>query len=333
MSSALPPTLKTQFGGYLISTFVCCFLWGLSTLQTFIYYMSGKTDRGIIKWLPATLWVLDALHQLLLCVGMYQYLVQHFGDPNIIVEVVPELETSLIFQGLICILAQGFFAWRILRFSKSWIVPIIAAPIAVAQLIATLYYVGRRLGSAAFSAILEFAWTIPATYSINVFLDFCLSLGMIYYLYRQRPDVHSSNAVIHRIIAITINTGLTTAIFSLVTISLYAANSESTIFGAIGFLLGPLYCNCVLANLNARSYIREPLNHSNTFNLPASDTPLDTLRFKANPRAGVTSSTNYTSTDVRTTKAGPGDSTTFGPVESFGGLDPHDDDAFNKTEV
>lgn len=60
----------------------------------------------------------------------------------------------------------------------------------------------------------------------------------------------------HRLVIMTVNTGLWTAVVGLIELSLVAAFRTGTQFWIAEFPIGSLYVNTLLANLNARQYIR-----------------------------------------------------------------------------
>ena len=93
----------------------------------------------------------------------------------------------------------------------------------------------------------------------------------------KRP--HRSVSIVNRLIAVVVSTGLITAIFGLlaiITVRVFLRNTflfncfqlatlpNTLVYGAVTFVVCTLYCNSVLANLNARSFIRDGSGISHT---------------------------------------------------------------------
>ncbi|KAI6006720.1 hypothetical protein F5J12DRAFT_832585, partial [Pisolithus orientalis] len=62
-------------GSTLIGALVSAMLYGITNLQTYIYYMHYD-DASTMKFLVAAIWVLDTLHFSFMCHTVYYYLVK-----------------------------------------------------------------------------------------------------------------------------------------------------------------------------------------------------------------------------------------------------------------
>ncbi|KAI6102934.1 hypothetical protein F5141DRAFT_1133830 [Pisolithus sp. B1] len=51
-------------------------LYGLTTLQTYVYYMHYSEDSSFTKFIVALTWILDTLHVSFMCHMLYYYLVK-----------------------------------------------------------------------------------------------------------------------------------------------------------------------------------------------------------------------------------------------------------------
>ncbi|KAI6102920.1 hypothetical protein F5141DRAFT_1133767, partial [Pisolithus sp. B1] len=50
-------------------------LYGITTLQTYVYYMHYSEDASITKSIVAAIWIFDTLHVSFMCHMLYYYLV------------------------------------------------------------------------------------------------------------------------------------------------------------------------------------------------------------------------------------------------------------------
>ncbi|KAI9060945.1 hypothetical protein FKP32DRAFT_1730168 [Trametes sanguinea] len=126
-----------------------------------------------------------------------------------------------LFTSLVTLPTQLFFTLRIWRFSKNhWLVPLIFLP-------CTLFQFAGYIGALRGGPTAEIIFVIQVT-----------------------------DRLIYRLTAFAINTGVWTALCALFTIITLAAYPNIQIYVSLNLVICPLYCNTLLANLNARGYIR-----------------------------------------------------------------------------
>ncbi|KAI6135357.1 hypothetical protein EV401DRAFT_1899791, partial [Pisolithus croceorrhizus] len=68
------------FGPTLIGGLISAMLYGITTLQTYAYYMHCPEDPSITKLIVATIWTLDTLHVSFTCHVLYYYLITNYGN-------------------------------------------------------------------------------------------------------------------------------------------------------------------------------------------------------------------------------------------------------------
>lgn len=73
---AMDLTLGCMFIGLLINVF----LYGMSVVQGYMYFVNFKSDKLFMRVFVAVLLVADTLNCVLDCGFMYQYLVSNFGN-------------------------------------------------------------------------------------------------------------------------------------------------------------------------------------------------------------------------------------------------------------
>ncbi|KAI6107175.1 hypothetical protein EDD16DRAFT_1623012 [Pisolithus croceorrhizus] len=71
------------FGCVLISGLISAMLYGITILQTYVYYMAHcSKDTSTVKFLVAATCILDTLHVAFMCHMLYHYLVTNYGVPT-----------------------------------------------------------------------------------------------------------------------------------------------------------------------------------------------------------------------------------------------------------
>ncbi|KAH0830189.1 hypothetical protein J3R83DRAFT_1544 [Lanmaoa asiatica] len=104
--------------------------------------------------------------------------------------------------------------------------------------------------------------------SVAAGVDISIAIALTYLLARRRiaTGFKHSARVLQVLTVFAINSGIWTAIFALLTIILLRAFPSELIYVVFDFPLCSIYCNTLLANLNARSYIK---NQASTLNVGA----------------------------------------------------------------
>jgi len=87
-------------------------------------------------------------------------------------------------------------------------------------------------------------------------VDVVITISLCTLLVMGRTGFENTDRMLLRLIFITVNTGLSCALFSFLSSILLAIYPDNLIFTAFYFPLCSVYCNTVLASLNARSFVR-----------------------------------------------------------------------------
>ncbi|KAJ2927010.1 hypothetical protein H1R20_g10092, partial [Candolleomyces eurysporus] len=88
--------------------------------------------------------------------------------------------------------------------------------------------------------------------------------------------------MIQRIVLLTINTGIWTALFTILTVATAIKYPRYLIHAAFCFIISPVYVNMLLANLNARSSIHKGADDVIEFNKSeASSGALSSIRIRS----------------------------------------------------
>jgi len=257
--------LEQTYGILLAGTFVSCCLFGVISLQVFLYYtrLGRARDPIFLRLLPAFLIIVEFVHQVLLCVAIYKILINNFGNEGVAVLIVPELFIAGFLQGFCALSAHLFYTYRIAKFSKGlWIVPCLTIPLTLTQLGFTFANNALTLIHRDIAYLATITYTVYVTHGINVFLDLFFVVAMIMLLTRERQSFRPTQLMIHRLMVLIINTGLITALATLLTIIFVGAEPATFVYAFFNILISPLYGNSIMANLNSRDYIRGDVNGS-----------------------------------------------------------------------
>ncbi|SJL11125.1 uncharacterized protein ARMOST_14528 [Armillaria ostoyae] len=109
------PALGKTLGAVYIGATIAAILFGITILQTAIYYQRFRKDWWVYRYSVALLWILDALHVALSTHALYFYLIENFGNLEVLNEVVWSFKLQLLFDTLTVVGVQTIYAVRLCR--------------------------------------------------------------------------------------------------------------------------------------------------------------------------------------------------------------------------
>ncbi|KAG9309796.1 hypothetical protein JVU11DRAFT_10172 [Chiua virens] len=187
----------------------------------------------------------------------YTYLVTDIANPAGLGLIVWSLIVEVIFNGFTAFFVQSFLAMRVYRLSnKSLLATGSVMILVVGEFVLVLVYAYKALHLATF---VELTTLKPISMAVNAVAaagDVLIAIFLCFMLQRSRTGFRRSDTMINKLILFSINTGLLTSICAVASLISIAASSDTFIYIAFYFCLGRLYCNSLLATLNARKGLR-----------------------------------------------------------------------------
>ncbi|KAJ7132477.1 hypothetical protein C8R44DRAFT_774091 [Mycena epipterygia] len=227
--------LDLGLGALEIGVLLSSTLWGVTTVQLYIYSTTPNNDPWWTKTLVYLVYIMESLHTIFSWMYIYRLTVTFYGVPAELGVVQWTLSASSLFDGLIGAIVQMFFAYRIQQFSKMWAITLVS-----------------WLGSFA----IKFGWMITASLSINLIVDIINTAALSFYLQRGRTGFKQSDQILVKLVMWTVETGLVTAVAAAVQLILVP------LWIGISLFYAKLYSNSFLAILNSRTVIRRGLENT-----------------------------------------------------------------------
>ncbi|KAJ7486295.1 hypothetical protein B0H11DRAFT_2015532 [Mycena galericulata] len=241
------------FVGYLLH-------WGLFgtlNIQLFLYYQAFPNDQLVNKCLVYSVYVLEFIQTMLVTYAAFETFGYRFGDLSALGDVRFEWFSVPVMSGLVAFIGQSFYAYRLYLLSKSRYLPLFIVAVALMSSIGAF-----MAGSFSFKVGSD----LPLLHSkknfgIGVWLggaastDIIITAAMSYYLWKSKTGFRETQALLVRLITLTIETGCVTAAVAIVDFTLFFAIPDKPYFIAAGVILPKLYANTILAVLNARFQI------------------------------------------------------------------------------
>jgi len=288
--------LMPTFGAAMVGSFMSTALWGVSTLQVFLYYMKYETDPTVLKALVSFLWALDTANVLLTIKGNFRVPILSWGDMAGLDQQQLEFMDHTVVESVVVFAVQMYFIRRIYMFNQvnkkqTWIFPAILTLLASWQVVGTIVYqvfgYGRLITTLSTHREVSLNMSLRA---VAVAVDLAVAVNMVYLLLSQpTPQFARSKRMVHRLVMLSINSGLVTAVVAITVLVLLAAMPNTLYYLIPELSLCTLYFSTFMANLNARRYIRGETETSNTFSgLPSvgnksGNTPLPLRAMTYNP--------------------------------------------------
>ncbi|KAJ7771634.1 hypothetical protein B0H16DRAFT_1514160 [Mycena metata] len=258
--------------------------------QTFLYFQIFPADAVRYKALVAWIWVLDAVHTILICTAVWQYAINNFGNNAIVTTIFPALAGTVAITAITTLSVNIFYGWRIHKMSKQnwWLtIPIILLCIARVGLafVTTAEMIIQKTFpnfAASFNIVLTCGMSVSAA------TDIVVSAARYYYLRNLKRGHTGTQEVVDAVVVFTINDGCLTCSVVLAAIACLLRMPENFIWLGIYFTIAKFYSNSVLATLNLRNWYRHrpramgiPLPRPVTLQTVSSGAPRSTAKRSA----------------------------------------------------
>ncbi|CAE6457076.1 unnamed protein product, partial [Rhizoctonia solani] len=104
--------LDAMFGATYIGVVLSTFLYGILTLQTYIYWFKYDHDGAFDRWFVLILWAMDTIQSICICHMQYHYTITNYANPTALQFNNWSLNFEVGFTAIITFMVQAFFARR-----------------------------------------------------------------------------------------------------------------------------------------------------------------------------------------------------------------------------
>jgi len=126
--------LNKTLGALLLGNIVASILYGITSLQAFLYYKDSQQDGLSFRLLIAFLWLLDSLHTIFVTHGSYHYLIVEYMNPAALSSPTWSILSLVIMTCISDSIVRCIFArrvWRLSRRNNYLLLVIVAASVFV----------------------------------------------------------------------------------------------------------------------------------------------------------------------------------------------------------
>ncbi|KAL1674791.1 hypothetical protein EV122DRAFT_269110 [Schizophyllum commune] len=250
--SELAAKAANSFGGMLLGTYFNLILWGVSITQTYLYFgVYSERDRMFIRIFVGFVFLADSVQAVFTMIYMYQTLISRFGEEKALNVATWVFSTDPALTGIIGGCIQLFFAWRIFVLTKSWLLLCTVALFSIGTLLA-----GIGTGIAAhivpeFANFQEFKPVVIIWLAASAAADILIAVTLAWYLRNHKTGFESTDNYIDRLIKMTVQTGMVTAVWATIDLLLFLLDNSGNHL-IFNFCLAKLYTNSLMSSLNSR---------------------------------------------------------------------------------
>ncbi|KAJ7908196.1 hypothetical protein B0H13DRAFT_2331599 [Mycena leptocephala] len=242
--SAIPPVVELA-GPQIISNVLHWGLFGTLTVQLYLYYEAFPNDWLVNKCLVYTVYTLELVQTILITQAMFATFGFGFGDPGALVKPNFAWLGVHIMAGLVALIGQSFYAYRVYMLSRSPFIPVFIVTFAIAS------SVGAFLaGAYTFEGPLGQLWLAGSALA-----DIVIAVCMTYCLSKYDIKFRQTRVLVSKLTRLTIETGSVTALITLVTLTLFYVFPDNVYYQPSATIISTLYANTMLAVLNSRFQI------------------------------------------------------------------------------
>jgi len=276
------------------------FLMGTLMVQVYYYHLTFSKDSRALKALVYIVFLCDLAQTGIATQTAYYTFVVYYANPQVLTDPAKTIIAQPLFDGIIGALVQGFYIWRIWVLGKN-----LLSRIVLYILLVTITAVALLQAVSAMSAAFLYLTLEPNP--INIFIakvdkcveiwlasgmtvDTIIALTMSYLVLKARdttqhqPSLNILTKILIRVVA----TGVLTAFAAMIGLIVFVRFLKTDLYETPGYILGKLFSNALLVNLNVRSGgIRggiEELDTSLTNSQPTST--IRSLTFASSSKVG-----------------------------------------------
>ncbi|KAK7061964.1 Saposin B-type domain-containing protein [Favolaschia claudopus] len=288
INSPPAPTLDGTLGIVQVGMVAATWLFGIESLQTFNYYKYFEKDGKYLRTLVSLSAFLELGSFIACWHAMYSMTITFYGQPEHIASPPLSLVFVVVFNVLIDVIVQSFFAYRVKVLSGRWHIPILCCAVNAVRLAFNLELFVRLLEQPMFALLrTKFKWDIIVASSFPLALDIIIAGSLIHLLWHRRStQFEQTNRIVDTIIMWTVETTFVTTMSVAMQLILFVARPHD--FSWLFFIIiqGKLL-RFEFTRLNGRTRLR----NSSDLNTPAIDSTHHTTALAI--RVQQTTATTY----------------------------------------
>ncbi|KAI8978769.1 hypothetical protein BD414DRAFT_117621 [Trametes punicea] len=239
------------YGPIFIGVVFNILLYGIMITQTYLYFQKYKRDKPWMRLFVFFLFVCDTLNCAFDIAFLYMPLINEFGNVEALNVATWVFATDPAMTGIIACLVQMFFAWRVKVLTSNWFAVSLIVFCSFAQFcggLGTAIAVGMIPQFVHFQ---KFQVIVIIWLAFSAIADTLITISLVWHLRRHKTGMPVTDDVVNRIIRLTVQTGLITALCAIVDLILFLV-TPAGLHLIFNLPLSKLYTNSLMSSLNSR---------------------------------------------------------------------------------
>ncbi|KAF8876245.1 hypothetical protein BD779DRAFT_1677853 [Infundibulicybe gibba] len=260
--SNLPPvpqsTTASAQGPLLLGYLFNWGLYGMLSVQVYIYYLAFPNDRRLTRYLVLGLYLTETLQTALITHDAFKTFAMDYGNLATLRNAQLEGLSTPTISAIVSCTVQLFFTYRIFILSESKLLASVICLIALTQGGAGIATGVQTLQIDDWSKIQLEAFVSCTIWLVGAAVcDILIAISMCYCLSRNETGLRSTHVLISKLIRLTIETGTVTATVATIDIALFLGFPHNNYHTAPAEILAKLYSNTLVVTLNNRLHITD----------------------------------------------------------------------------
>ncbi|KAJ7982988.1 hypothetical protein DFH06DRAFT_713742 [Mycena polygramma] len=261
-STALPASLvAATFGGAEVTMMFASMLYGVTILQSYMYFYRYPHDGRYMKSLVFILWILDTVHTAFVFHVLYFYTITTWANPSNFLDGVWSNYSLLSISTFMCMLVQLFYARTIYMLCSGkwrWASIALLGPLILASTVYGVINAVRQTQEWELTKLTTITHTIILPYAcIRIAVDVLTSIALCLLLRGIKNGVRQTANMVDTLIVYATTRFLMTSSVSIFQVIVLGIDPTSLWGMTLDYIIGKLYVNSLLATLNCRDHVRE----------------------------------------------------------------------------
>ncbi|KAF8073435.1 hypothetical protein FPV67DRAFT_1666203 [Lyophyllum atratum] len=258
----IPPNIVDITAPQLIGTLFNWMLYGVLSVQTYVYYLNFPDDTLFNKSLVYGTYILEIVQTAMTAADLYFWFASGYGNMLHLGSVYISPADTPILCGIIAAVVQLFFAYRIFTLRRSYLW--ICVLIVLTSIVQTAGAFGTAIRGFKLAEYSRFHENVLFPESFHVWLigdtvcDILIAGTMIWIFYKSRQEgVGHATKILAQLVRLIVETNTLTASMALLSLIAYVALPTNNLFVCTTLIMGKLYSNTLLVTFNNRLALRK----------------------------------------------------------------------------
>ncbi|EKM53098.1 uncharacterized protein PHACADRAFT_210814 [Phanerochaete carnosa HHB-10118-sp] len=251
-------SLDGTLGGIVIAEILVAVLYGIASIQVYVYFHYNLNDSPLVKRTIFSLWILSSLYLVLASHAVYYYVVTNSMNPSVVTKYPWSLVADLFVGDLIEVTVSLIFTYKIYRLNRCiWSVIFIVLPQVISFIGAIANGILDEKFPGGISAQgLKLDWLWCAMFGLQAVTDCAIAATLCTILVKRRTGFKRTNSLIRVLLLYSIGTFALTSSISIASVVTYITIPHNYTYIALAMVLPKLMYNSLLALLNSRDTLR-----------------------------------------------------------------------------